>query len=68
MTVRVVNAIEAHGWNFTPLLIFGIGPKFNVLCGECKSWFSGRIQMSDNPRLRCLFCDTINILPLGIKT
>lgn len=59
---RTVNAAAFSGFSMTLAQIFGKGPKFQVQCGDCDGVFSGRIEMTDDPRLRCDWCGTVNVL------
>ena len=78
MNPEIVKAKEIHGlravaisastiWSMTLLQLFGIGPKMHVLCGKCERWFAGRIMMVNRPRLKCTFCDAINILDIVLN-
>jgi len=60
-----VAAKDFEGYSFSLLQLFGAkGPKFNIKCGNCGSWFSSRIPIVDMPTAKCDVCNTINVLPL----
>lgn len=66
MMAKIVKPRDFSGFNFSPMMIFGIGPKFAITCGNCFLSFEKRIPLVDNPGLCCPHCDCINVMPLGV--
>jgi hypothetical protein len=53
MDRNVVWARSFSGWNFSVTMLFGVGPKFDVICGRCDGGFSRRIPVVSYPVVRC---------------
>jgi len=65
--MKTVTPKSARGFNLTILSIFGIGPKWNITCGNCEITFSARIPLVDTPGIICPYCKITNILELTIS-
>ena len=63
---NTVTPKAARGWSFTPLQLFGLGPKFTITCGRCDATFQKRLPtpMVGCPGITCPRCGTVNELPL----
>lgn len=64
--MNVVWARKFSGWNMSPTMLFGVGPKFDVICGRCGGGFSRRIPLVNNPMVVCP-CGTANKLRLQVS-
>jgi uncharacterized Zn-finger protein len=63
----IYKAKAFSGFNMSIFQLFGSGPKFQIKCGYCDFVFSARIQMVDNPRVRCSLCGAINELDIEVE-
>ena len=64
--LKVVKALSYEGFSMSLAQLFGSGPKWTIMCGECKSIFKARILVIDNPRVKCTLCETINEIPITV--
>jgi hypothetical protein len=62
-----MKTVEALNWKGTTLSMFGIMPKFKVICGECKLLFKERIHGLGEIYLKCPHCGTINDLGIEVS-
>jgi len=60
----IVKPHYFEGWNMSVAQLWGSGPKFTIICGNCYEQFSKRVAMVDNPPARCPNCGAVNVLPL----
>jgi hypothetical protein len=59
----IVWAREGWGFSTTPLILFGKGPKWTILCGACNRLFKARLHLLwDYPLVCCVHCLTTNCL------
>jgi len=61
--MKKVSPKFAEGMNMS---LIPPGPKWTITCGNCGLIFKKRIQMVNNPALKCPFCDAVNVLNLKI--
>ncbi len=64
---ETVRPHDFNGYNMSLAQIFGRGPMFHITCGKCRTSFSKRVPMVDQPGLRCPECGVVNIIPIVIK-
>lgn len=64
--METVEPLGFRGWNFTPLQIFGMGPKWAITCGKCRCTFEKRIPMTHTPGIACPHCNVVNVLPITV--
>lgn len=62
--VHRVAPYAFSGSSGTILGVFGMGPKFTIICGACMETFTQRIMVMDRPPAKCPRCEVVNILPL----
>lgn len=48
----------------TLLQLFGVGPKWDITCGNCSATFTKRLPLIDRPGLVCPRCGAVNVLPI----
>lgn len=56
----------ATGYNMTLLQLFGIGPKWTIVCGNCGTAFTKRLPMVTCPGVACPRCDEVNVIPVEV--
>lgn len=54
---------RCRGLNMSLLQVFGVGPKYHIVCGKCLTAFSKRVPMVSFPGIPCPNCRVVNILP-----
>jgi hypothetical protein len=64
MPLNIIRPAKCVGFNWTPLSILGLGPKFYITCGSCQLTFPKRLPPVDRPGIECPKCKAINILPI----
>lgn len=67
MKKEIVNAKQFQGYNMSLMQLFGKGPKYTIVCGNCEYTFSKRISMVDYPTVECPRCNILNRLSLEIE-
>ena len=58
---------DAKGYNMSIAQLWGSGPLWTIICGQCEMTFQKRIPMIDNPGVACPNCGTVNKLPLVVS-
>ncbi len=64
---HLVTVANYHGWNWSPLQLFGYGPLWAFTCGHCAATFQQRITIIDSPTVECPKCHVLNIVPIKIE-
>jgi len=61
---REVTPLSAEGYNMTFLGLFSdVGPKWDIVCGDCGRGFSRRLDTSVRKQsLLCPHCGAFNVL------
>ena len=67
MKNNIVEAEYFSGFNISIFQLFGLGPKFTIVCGKCLYTFRQRVPVMDNPTVLCPHCGIINVLPLEVE-
>ena len=62
-----MKKVIAKDWAGYPISIFGIMPKFKVICGNCGLLFKSRIHALGEIYLKCPHCEAINDLEISCK-
>lgn len=47
-------------------MMFGIGPRVTITCGDCEGTFRKRAPLVTRPGIECSYCGAINVLPVQV--